>query len=73
MKTILRKTNPDFKRAQLLPMFLVVPPPTAGGAAMRIAEFISQEHDQRRITANLAACALSAKPGFNPAAVRLLN
>jgi len=40
MKTICGKTNPAFKRTQLLPVMLNLRPPTTGGAARQFSEFI---------------------------------
>ncbi len=73
MKTISTKTNPVFKRAQLLPMLPSLPPPQAGGAARGIPEFIPPQGDHGVQMTDLAACAMSVSQGFNAPAVRLMS
>ena len=73
MKTISTKTNPAFKLAQLLPMLPNVPSPRTGGAVMGNSEYTPPPGDLRRKMAELAVCAMSVGPGFNPTAIRLMN
>jgi len=60
MKTICAKTNPDFKRTQLLPVILNVLPPTTGGAAQHFPECTP--------VANQSAPAKSPSSQYVPAA-----
>ena len=70
MKTIFAKTNPAFKRAQLLPMIPDLLPPAAGGAARRISEFTPPPTAQRPPMTGLA---IYASQGYVAPAVRSLN
>ena len=73
MKTIFAKTNPAFKRAQLLPVILNLQPPTAGGPARCFSDFTPTPNDLRRQMIDLAICARSVSQGAGLPAVRSLN
>ena len=73
MKTIFAKTNPAFKRAQLLPMMLDLLPPTAGRAARRFSEFTSPPTALRLPMTGIAVCSSSVSQGAGLPAVRSLN
>ena len=73
MKTISAKTNPAFKRVQLLPMLPNDPPPRAGSAVMGVPEFTPPPGALCRKMTDLAVCALSASSNFNAPAVRLIS
>jgi len=47
MKTICAKTNPAFKRTQLLPVILNLLPPTTGGAARHVREITPETANDR--------------------------
>jgi hypothetical protein len=73
MKTISTKTNPAFKRAQLLPLLPNLPPAPAGGAAMDLTAFTPPNGDLRRKMTSLAVCAMGVSQGFNTPAIRLVS
>lgn len=73
MKTISTRTNPAFKRAQLLPLLPNLAPAPAGAASMGIAAFTPPNGDLRRTMTNFAVCAMSVSQGFNAPGVRLMN
>jgi hypothetical protein len=73
MKTISTKTNPVFKRVQLLPLLPSVPPPQVGSAAMGVSDFTPPPGDLRRKMTSLAVCAMGVSQGFNAPAIRLVN
>ncbi len=73
MKTISMKTNPAFKRAQLLPTLTSAPAPRAVATAMNLPEFTPPAGDLRRQMTNLAVCAMTVSHGFNAPAMRLTN
>ena len=73
MKTISMKTNPAFKRAQLLPMLTSVPRAPSGRRGDERFRIHSAAGDLRRKMTDLAVCAMSVSQGFNAPAMRLTN
>ena len=73
MKTISMKTNPAFKRAQLLPLLPDLPSPRAASAAMGLPEFLPLHGDHGLQMTDLATCAMSVRQGFNAPAARLMS
>ena len=73
MKTIFAKTNPAFKRAQLLPVILDLQPPTTGRAARRFSELTPLQTGLRLPMTDIVVWASSVNPGSNPPAIRSLN
>ena len=73
MKTIFAKTNPNFKRAQTLPVISDLLPPTVGGAARRFSEFTPPQTGSRAQMPRLAACVSSVNQGVGLTAVQSVN
>lgn len=69
MKTIFAKTNPAFKRAQLLPMSHNILPPTAGRAARRSSELTPPPTGLRARLTGTSLCAGNDSPRLDPSAV----
>ena len=60
MKTIFARTNPDFKRAQQLPVILNLYPPTTDSAEQRFAEFTPTRIEPSRPMTNVVLGGWSA-------------
>jgi len=73
MRTFFAKTNPAFKRAQLIPMNHTALPPAAGGAARPFSECTPPPSGLRLPMTELGVCASGVSQGFVPPAARSLN
>ena len=73
MKTIFVKTNPNFKRAQLLPAISDLLPPTMGGAARRYSELTPSQTCLRPPMTGLVVYVSSVNQGVGLPVVRSVN
>ncbi|TAK98885.1 MAG: hypothetical protein EPO07_11430 [Verrucomicrobia bacterium] len=73
MKTIVAKTNPAFKRAQLLPMHHNIQPPTVGSAARRSSALTPPQTGLPARMIDPVVCAGNVDLRLNPPAVQSQN